>query len=345
MKMKNPVLLVIALAELIVRGTLNVRDHQSDHFKRAVTERRLRIQIEGWRDCEVKVCDDPENKGRKVVTSGNISVSAALEGFKMDPDIWDKLIPKGKITVRDYGKLTSAQIDFQVMDHGEVGLTLKEAYLNVERAYLADRNMSVDDLAVRFNEILHGVLRGRKVELTGNEEYDREAISKRWRGLLTQNWMRHIQMRGISLVYKDHLARLESPNNKEAGLFHFGKNEYTALHKAWKQDRDDEALQKQDESGLPPEMAKCLDGILKNREDKANKTKAPAVAVPEMLTLEKVNAIQSESPSGTVKTLCQVIKGATVSEFAALEKALAETEKTEGNPLYDFFNKVAVAAK
>ncbi len=332
MKIETPVLLVIALAELIVRGTLNVRDHQAESFKRAVTNRRLRIQTEGWRDAGVKACNDPENPGRKVVLAGNISVCAALEGFEMEPDIWAKLIPDGKVTIQDYGKLTPTQIDFIVMDHGEVDLTLSEVYLVIERAYLADRSLTVDDLAIRFNDILHKVLRGRKVELTGDEKYDREAVSKRWRGLLSQNWMRHVQMRGVSPVYQDHLARLASPNDKEAGLFHFQKNEYTALHKAWKIDRDDESLQKEDEAGFPPEMSKCLDGILKNREDKASKTQAPAVAGPEVMTPEKIQEFLKETPSAAVKMVAAMILGETVPEFTDVEKWLVKVEQQKGSP-------------
>ncbi|MCB7130252.1 MAG: hypothetical protein J3T61_12020, partial [Candidatus Brocadiales bacterium] len=152
------------------------------------------------------------------------------------------------------------------------------------------------------------------------------------RGLLTQNWMRHIQMRGVSPVYQDHLARLASPNDKEAGLFHFQKNEYTALHKAWQIDRDNEALQVEDDAGFPPEMSKCLDGILKNREDKASKTKAPAVAGPEVMTPDKIREFQKETPSAVVKLITAMVLGETVPEFADVEKWLVKVEQQKGSP-------------
>lgn len=342
LKIETPVLLVIALVQLIVRGTLNVRNHQSDHFKRAVTDRRLKVQTEGWRDGEIKVCDDPENKGKSVVLAGNISVCAALEGFNLESDIWDKLIPDGKVTVRNYGKLTPAQMDFIVMDHGEVDLTLSEVYEVIERAYLADRSMSVDDLSVRFNDILHKVLKGRKVELTGNEVYDRKAIAARWRGTVGQNFMPHIQMRAIGPVYADYLAELETP---DSGLFSFKKNEYTKLHKAWKLDREAETLENLDEAGFPPEMSKAVDVIMKSREDKANKTKAPATHEATPLSAEKLGDIKKESPSITIKILMAVALGETVPEFAELEKALVKAEKTKGNPLFQFFNAVKELAK
>lgn len=331
MKIETPIFVILKLAKLVVRGALNVRDHQAETFKRSVTDRRFRIQTEGWRDGEIKVCDDPEDKGRKVVLAGNITVSAALEGFHLERDIWDKLIPDGKVTVRDYGELTAAQMDFIIMDHGEVDLTLVEVYQEIERAFLADRGQSVDDLAVRFNDVLHKVLRGRKVELTGNEKYDREAISKRWRGLLTQNWMKHVQMRGVGPVYQDHLARLR---DKDSALFGFQKHEYTKLHKAWSIDRDNEALAKINDSGFPPAMAKVFEQVLKDREDKAAKTSAPAVADPEMLTAEKVKELLKESPSSTVKLICAVVLGETVPEFADVEKWLVKAEQTKGSPFH-----------
>lgn len=331
MKIETPIMFVIALAQLIVRGALNVRDHEAETFTRAVTNRRLKAQTEGWRDGEIKVCDDPENKGRKVVLAGNISVCAALEGFHLEPDIWDKLIPEGEVTVRDYGKLTLAQMDFIVMDHGEVDLTLVEAYKVVERAFLADRSLSIDDLAVRFNDILHKVLRGRKIELTGNEKYDREAVSKRWRGLLQQNWMKHIQMRGISPVYADHIARL---TEKDSGLFNFQKHEYGKLHKAWQVDRDNEALGTVNETGFPPAMDKVFIQILKDREDKANKSKAPATQEPQMMAVEKVREFLNETPCQSFKLVLAQVLGETVPEYADAEKWCAKAERQKGAPFY-----------
>jgi len=342
-KIHTPSFLVAAVASLVVRGELNVRDHKAATFKRNVTDRRLLAQTEGWRDLGVKVCDDPKNKGKKVVLAGNISVCAALEGFNLEPDVWEKLIPGGMITVLDYGKLTEAQMEFLVKDHGENDLTLIEVFLNIERALVTNPGMSIDDVAVTFNGILNKVVKGRKVELTGNAKYDRKALADRWRGLLQGNWLKFIQMRAIKPVYNDHIARLMSPGDKEAGDLHLKAIEWKKLHKAWEQDKVADTLAIWDVEGFPPEMAKAMVQIRKDREEKAN-TQAPATVEATPLTKEVIEGIAASSPSATIKSICEQMLGKTVPEYADLETALVKAEQTEGNDLFAFFNK-ATAAK
>ena len=342
----TPIIVVLNVFDLIVRGALNVRDHESETFRKAVIAHRLKMQVEGFRDdAEIKVCDDPENEGLKVVLGGNITLTAILQGFDVEAKVWEKLIPESKVSVRDYGVLTAAQMDFIIMDHGDESLTLIEGYNLVKRAYLSNRSLSVDDLAVRFNGILHSVQKGRKVETTGDAVFDRKAMADRWRGLLEQNWMKHIQMRNIALVHDDHVARLTDPGDKEAGKFHFNKSEYTKLHKAWKLDGENEVRDIVNDDGLPVSMAGVLSQILKDREDKANKTKAPATLEVTPLTDEKLKAVQGETGSMVIKTIIALARGETVAEFAALETALIKAETTEGNALHAFLNAAVVATE
>lgn len=342
-KIRTPQILVAAVASLVVRGSLNVRDHKAATFKRNVTDRRLLAQTEGWRDLGVKVCDDPKNKGKKVVLQGNISVSAALEGFGVEPTIWEKLIPGGKISVLDYGKLTEAQMQFMVKDHGENDLTLIEVFLNIERALVATPGMTVDDVAVTFNGTLNKVVKGRKVELTGKAKYDRKALADRWRGLLTNNWMQFIQMRAVKPVYEDHIARLAKPGDKDAGKLGLKAVEWKKLHKAWTLDKVADTLDTKDEEGFPPEMAKAMLQIRKDRVEKANATKAPATVEATPLTKDVIEGIRASSLSATIKSICDMMLGNPVPEHADLEAALVKAEQTEGNDLHAFFNKVTAA--
>lgn len=341
-----PQFLVAAVASLVVRGSLNVRDHTSATYKRNVTDRRLLIQTEGWRDAGVKVCDDPKTKGKKVVLAGNISVCAALEGFKVEPIVWEKLIPGGKITVLDYGKCTEAQMEFLIKDHGENSLTLVEVFLNVERALVANPGMSVDDLAVTFNGILNKVTKGRKVELTGDQKYDRNALADRWRGLLAQNFVLFVDMRAIKPVYDDQIARLSAPGDKTAGKLGLKKAEWKKLHEAWKEDKVADTLSKKhlNKEGFPPRMAKAMENIRVDRTEKANASKAPATTEATPLTKEVIEGIGASSPSATIKSICHMMLGNPVPEHADLEAALVKAEQDEGNALFEFFNK-ATAAK
>lgn len=333
-------MLVAAVASLVVRGSLNVRDHKAATFKRNTTDRRLLAQTEGWRDLGVKVCDDPKNKGKKVVLAGNISVCAALEGFAVEPTIWEKLIPGGKITVLDYGKLTEAQMQFMVKDHGENDLTLIEVFLNIERALVANPGMSVDDVAVTFNGTLNKVVKGRKVELTGKAKYDRKALADRWRGLLGNNWIPFIQMRAIKPVYDDHIARLSKPGDKDAGPLGLKAVEWKKLHKAWALDKVADTLDTKNEEGFPPEMAKAMLQIRKDRAEKAAKSQAPATVEATPLTKDVIEGIKASSLSATIKSICDMMLGNPVPEHADLEAALVKAEQSEGNALYAFFNKV-----
>lgn len=339
-KINTPTFLVAAIASLVVRGKLNVRDHKAATFKRNVTDRRLLVQTEGWRDVGVKVCNDPENKGKKVVLSGNISVCAALEGFAVEPTVWESLIPGGKITVLDYGKLTEAQMEFLIKDHGENNLTLIEVFLNIKRALVADPGMTVDDLAVTFNGILNKVVKGRKVELTGDQKYDRNALADRWRGLLGQNFVLFIDMRAIKPVWDDQIARLTTPGDRTAGKLGLKKNEWKKLHNAWKEDKVADTLQNLNKEGFPPEMAKAMVQIRKDRAEKAKGSNAPATTEATVLSKDVIQGIQASSPSATIKSICAMMLGNPVPEHADLEAALVKAEQSEGNALHAFFNKV-----
>lgn len=343
----KPVFLLIALVKLIVDGAINVRDHTSANFEEISISRMLRIETEGWRDYTVEVCDHPNGKG-KLVLKGNVSVTAALRGFATNPEAWEKIIPGRDINVLDYGKLTADQIRFKVHDHGENAQLRIEVFNTIMDEFLANRDMTVVELCLMFNDTLHNAIGGRKVTLTGDLSEDKEAVRKRWAGLVGQNWMPHIYMRKILPVMKDHLAREAAPGDKEAGLFHFVKPEWTALYKAWQVDRDKEELGKKflNDTGFPPAMAKALDDIMQAREDKEKASRAPgAVNEIKPLTAEKLTEIAAESDSASVKTILGMALGQTVAEFEGLEKALVAAETTEGNPLYDFFNKVVAEAK
>ncbi len=330
-----PVLLAIQAIKLIVDGELNNRNHAAATFAANVKKKRFKMQTEGVRNATVTVCDHPKIAGAKIVLGGNITTSAIQEGFRDLPEVWEKLVPGGTITVLDYGACTTAQMEYLVADHGEAGQTAAELYAAFEKAYLSMPVPVWQDVVIRMHEQLSGVFKkGKAIDFTADDAAVRKALADRWRGTVEQNWVKNLEMRAIAPMYRDHLARLE---NDDSALFNFKKTEYVKMHTAWKADKEAKRLSQLDDSGFPPNMAKAWALIETARTEKASKA-APALETKvEPMSAEQIADMGAQSPSAVVKALCDRFAGNEVADYAALEAALVAAETTEGNPLYDFF--------